>query len=228
MNKNLKRIVHNTYVQSDYSAEKMYDTALKFQQLMMIYDGAAKQVTTKLEILNKEFSVRGKRSPIETIKSRIKSLESIALKLDRHCLPMTLENMTLTLSDVAGVRVICPYVADIYDVRDMFLAQADIRLIEEKDYIVNPKASGYRSLHLVVETDVYLSECVCPVRVEVQLRTIAMDFWSSLEHKMRYKTEKDVPQSIRDELRQCADRIAENDLEMQSIAERLEMCAVRN
>ena len=141
---------------------------------------------------------------------------------------MTLENMTLTLSDVAGVRVICPYVADIYDVRDMFLAQADIRLIEEKDYIVNPKASGYRSLHLVVETDVYLSECVCPVRVEVQLRTIAMDFWSSLEHKMRYKTEKDVPQSIRDELRQCADRIAENDLEMQSIAERLEMCAVRN
>ena len=228
MNKNLKRIVHNTYVQSDYSAEKMYDTALKFQQLMMIYDGAAKQVTTKLEILNKEFSVRGKRSPIETIKSRIKSPESIALKLDRHCLPMTLENMTLTLSDVAGVRVICPYVADIYDVRDMFLAQADIRLIEEKDYIVNPKASGYRSLHLVVETDVYLSECVCPVRVEVQLRTIAMDFWSSLEHKMRYKTEKDVPQSIRDELRQCADRIAENDLEMQSIAERLEMCAVRN
>lgn len=228
MNKNLKRIVHNTYVQSDYSAEKMYDTALKFQQLMMIYDGAAKQVTTKLEILNKEFSVRGKRSPIETIKSRIKSLESIALKLDRHGLPMTLENMTLTLSDVAGVRVICPYVADIYDVRDMFLAQADIRLIEEKDYIVNPKASGYRSLHLVVETDVYLSECVCPVRVEVQLRTIAMDFWSSLEHKMRYKTEKDVPQSIRDELRQCADRIAENDLEMQSIAERLEMCAVRN
>ena len=101
-------------------------------------------------------------------------------------------------------------------------------MIEEKDYIVNPKASGYRSLHLVVETDVYLSECVCPVRVEVQLRTIAMDFWSSLEHKMRYKTEKDVPQSIRDELRQCADRIAENDLEMQSIAERLEMCAVRN
>ena len=228
MNKNLKRIAHNTYVQSDYSAEKMYDTALKFQQLMMIYDGAAKQVTTKLEILNKEFSVRGKRSPIETIKSRIKSLESIALKLDRHGLPMTLENMTLTLSDVAGVRVICPYVADIYDVRDMFLAQADIRLIEEKDYIVNPKASGYRSLHLVVETDVYLSECVCPVRVEVQLRTIAMDFWSSLEHKMRYKTEKDVPQSIRDELRHCADRIAENDLEMQSIAERLEMCAVRN
>lgn len=228
MNKNLKRIAHNTYVQSDYSAEKMYDTALKFQQLMMIYDGAAKQVTTKLEILNKEFSVRGKRSPIETIKSRIKSLESIALKLDRYGLPMTLENMTLTLSDVAGVRVICPYVADIYDVRDMFLAQADIRLIEEKDYIVNPKASGYRSLHLVVETDVYLSECVCPVRVEVQLRTIAMDFWSSLEHKMRYKTEKDVPQSIRDELRQCADRIAENDLEMQSIAERLEMCAVRN
>ena len=104
MNKNLKRIAHNTYVQSDYSAEKMYDTALKFQQLMMIYDGAAKQVTTKLEILNKEFSVRGKRSPIETIKSRIKSLESIALKLDRHGLPMTLENMTLTLSDVAGVR----------------------------------------------------------------------------------------------------------------------------
>ncbi len=228
MNKNLKRIAHNTYIESGYSAEKIYDTALKFQQLMMIYDGAAKQVTTKLEILNKEFGVRGKRSPIETIKSRIKSPESIALKLDMRGLPMTLENMTLNLNDIAGVRVICPYVADIYDVRDMFLAQADIRLIEEKDYIANPKSSGYRSLHLVVETDVYLSECVCPVRVEVQLRTIAMDFWSSLEHKMRYKTEKDVPQSVRDELRQCADRIAENDMEMQRIAQSLEMCAVKD
>ena len=228
MNKNLKRIAHNTYIESGYSAEKIYDPALKFQQLMMIYDGAAKQVTTKLEILNKEFGVRGKRSPIETIKSRIKSPESIALKLDMRGLPMTLENMTLNLNDIAGVRVICPYVADIYDVRDMFLAQADISLIEEKDYIANPKSSGYRSLHLVVETDVYLSECVCPVRVEVQLRTIAMDFWSSLEHKMRYKTEKDVPQSIREELRQCADRIAENDMEMQRIAQRLELCAVKN
>ena len=228
MNKNLKRIAHNTYIESGYSAEKIYDTALKFQQLMMIYDGAAKQITTKLEILNKEFNVRGKRSPIESIKSRIKSPESIALKLDRHGLPMTLENMTLSLNDIAGVRVICPYVADIYDVRDMFLSQADIRLIEEKDYIAEPKPSGYRSLHIVVETDVYLSECVCPVRVEVQLRTIAMDFWSSLEHKMRYKTEKDVPQSIRDELRQCADRIAQNDLDMQSIAQSLEMCAVKD
>jgi putative GTP pyrophosphokinase len=226
MNKNLKRIAHNTYIESGYSAEKIYDTALKFQQLMMIYDGAAKQITTKLEILNKEFNVRGKRSPIESIKSRIKSPESIALKLDRHGLPMSLENMTLSLNDVAGVRVICPYVADIYDVRDMFLSQADIRLIEEKDYIAEPKPSGYRSLHIVVETDVYLSECVCPVRVEVQLRTIAMDFWSSLEHKMRYKTEKDVPQSIRDELRQCADRIAQNDLDMQSIAQRLQLCSV--
>jgi putative GTP pyrophosphokinase len=226
MNKNLKRIAYNTYIESGYSAEKIYDTALKFQQLMMIYDGAAKQITTKLEILNKEFNVRGKRSPIESIKSRIKSPESIALKLDRHGLPMSLENMTLSLNDVAGVRVICPYVADIYDVRDMFLSQADIRLIEEKDYIAEPKPSGYRSLHIVVETDVYLSECVCPVRVEIQLRTIAMDFWSSLEHKMRYKTEKDVPQSIRDELRQCADRIAQNDLDMQSIAQRLQLCSV--
>ena len=228
MNKNLKRIAHNAVIESGYNAEKIYDTALKFQQLMMIYDGAAKQITTKLEILNKEFNVRGKRSPIESIKSRIKSPESIALKLDRHGLPMTLENMTLSLNDIAGVRVICPYVADIYDVRDMFLSQADIRLIEEKDYIAEPKPSGYRSLHIVVETDVYLSECVCPVRVEVQLRTIAMDFWSSLEHKMRYKTEKDVPQSIRDELRQCADRIAENDMEMQRIAQSLEMCAVKD
>ncbi len=226
MNKNLKRIAHNAVIESGYNAEKIYDTALKFQQLMMIYDGAAKQITTKLEILNKEFNVRGKRSPIESIKSRIKSPESIALKLDRHGLPMTLENMTLSLNDVAGVRVICPYVADIYDVRDMFLSQADIRLIEEKDYIASPKPSGYRSLHIVVETDVYLSEYVCPVRVEIQLRTIAMDFWSSLEHKMRYKAEKDVPQSIRDELRQCADRIAQNDLDMQSIAQRLQLCSV--
>lgn len=195
-----------------------YKLAFEFQQLMMIYESAAKQIETKLDILNKENKVSGRRNKIETVKARIKSPQSIAAKLEKKHLPVTFEAMTENLNDIAGVRVICPYISDIYSVRDTLLKQPDIKLIEEKDYITSPKESGYRSLHLVVEVPVYLSETTHNVRVEIQLRTIAMDFWASLEHELHYKTDTKVPESVRRELFRVAETIAMTDREMEEIA----------
>lgn len=198
--------------------DDFYKIAFQFQQIMMVYESAIKQVETKLDILNKEHKVSGNRNPIETVKSRVKSPDSIANKLSKKKLPVSFESMMNSLNDIAGVRVICPYIADIYDVRDMLLKQPDLTLIEEHDYIEKPKESGYRSLHLVVSIPVYLSDSVQNVKVEIQLRTIAMDFWASLEHELRYKTKTNVPDSIRRELFRVAETIAMTDREMQEIA----------
>ncbi|MCR5698972.1 MAG: GTP pyrophosphokinase family protein [Treponemataceae bacterium] len=192
--------------------------AFQFQQIMMIYESAIKQIETKLEILNKENKVLGRRNPIETIKSRIKTPESIAKKLEKKNLPVTFESMMGNLNDIAGVRVICPYISDIYTIRDILLKQPDIKLIEEKDYIEHPKESGYRSLHIIIEIPVYLSDSTHFVRVEIQLRTIAMDFWASLEHEIHYKTIDKVPESVRRELHRVAETIAMTDREMEEIA----------
>lgn len=198
--------------------DNFYKMAFEFQQIMMIYESAIKQIETKLDILNKENKVSGRRNPIETVKSRIKSPQSIASKLEKKKLPVTFDSMVENLHDIAGVRVICPYISDIYSVRDMLLKQPDITLLEEKDYIKNPKESGYRSLHLVVEIPVYLSESTHNVKVEIQLRTIAMDFWACLEHELHYKTNTAVPESIRRELFRVAETIAMTDREMEEIA----------
>lgn len=200
------------------SVDNFYQLAFQYQEIMMLYESAIKQIETKLEILNKEYKVTGRRNPIETIKSRIKSPESIANKLQKKNLPVTFDSMTNNLNDIAGVRVICPYISDIYTIKDILLKQPDITLIEEKDYIANPKESGYRSMHIVVEVPVYLSETQHNVKVEIQLRTIAMDFWASLEHQLRYKTTSKVPDSIRRELKRCAETIAMTDQEMEEIA----------
>ncbi|MBQ9205100.1 MAG: GTP pyrophosphokinase family protein [Treponema sp.] len=192
--------------------------AFEFQQIMMVYESATKQIETKLDILNKENKVSGRRNPIETVKSRIKSPQSIASKLEKKKLPVSFDSMIENLHDIAGVRVICPYISDIYSVRDMLLKQPDITLLEEKDYIKNPKESGYRSLHLVIEVPVYLSETTHHVKVEIQLRTIAMDFWASLEHELHYKTNTKVPESVRRELFRVAETIAMTDREMEEIA----------
>jgi len=208
------------------SPHDFYKMAFEFQQIMMLYDSAIKQIVTKLEILNKEYKVSGRRNPIETIKSRIKSADSIAAKLEKKGFPVTFESMTKNLNDIAGVRVICPYISDIYTIHDILLRQPDIKLILENDYIKEPKKSGYRSLHMVVETPVYLSETKHIMRVEIQLRTIAMDFWASLEHELHYKTTAYVPDSIRKELFRCAETIAATDREMEEIA--LELQALKN
>ncbi len=205
-------------VQNMSIPDDFYKMAFQFQQIMMIYESAIKQVETKLEILNKENKVSRKRNPIETIKSRIKSPESIAKKLEKKNLPVTFESMMENLNDIAGVRVICPYISDIYTVRDMLLKQPDMKLLIQNDYIENPKESGYRSLHLVVEIPVYLSKTAHKVKVEIQLRTIAMDFWASLEHQLRYKTTTKVPDSVRRELFRVAETIAMTDREMEEIA----------
>ena len=199
-------------------SDDFYKTAFQFQQIMMIYESAIKQIETKLDILNKESSVKRTRNPISTIKSRIKSPESIANKLQKKGFPVTFDSMMKNLNDIAGVRVICPYISDIYSVRDMLLKQPDLTLIKQNDYIENPKESGYRSLHLVMEIPVYLSKTEHHVRVEIQLRTIAMDFWASLEHQLHYKNSAHVPDSVRRELYRCAETIAMTDREMEEIA----------
>ena len=195
-----------------------YKMAFDFQQIMMIYESAIKQIETKLDILKKESTVNRTRNPINTVKSRLKTPESIAKKLEKKGYPVNFESMMNNLNDIAGVRVICPYISDIYTVRDMLLKQPDLTLIHENDYIDNPKESGYRSLHLVMEIPVYLSKTEHNVRVEIQLRTIAMDFWASLEHQLRYKTSAKVPDSVRRELFRVAETIAMTDREMEEIA----------
>ena len=195
-----------------------YKMAFQFQKIMMIYESAIKQVETKLDILNKESKVNRKRNPIETVKSRIKTPDSIAAKLEKKNLPVTFESMMKNLNDIAGIRVICPYISDIYAVRDMLLKQPDLNLVLEHDYIEEPKQSGYRSLHIVVETPVYLSKTAHKVKVEIQLRTIAMDFWASLEHQLHYKNSAKIPDSVRRELFRVAETIAMTDREMEEIA----------
>ncbi len=218
-NKNEDRLDLPKIIEKNVSnPDDVYRIAIQFQQMMMIYESATKQIETKLDILNKENKVTGRRNPIETVKSRIKSPQSIVGKLEKKNLPVTFESMAQNLSDIAGVRVICPYISDIYKVRDILLKQPDITLVEEKDYIKEPKESGYRSLHLVVEIPVYLSEATHKVKVEIQLRTIAMDFWASLEHELHYKTSTKVPESIRRELFRVAETIAMTDREMEEIA----------
>lgn len=201
--------------------KEVYDKALEYRQIIMVYESAVKEITTKLEILNNEYTAKNERSPISSIKSRIKSPESIANKLASKGLPVTFSAMTENLDDIAGVRVICPYINDIYTVLNMLCVQSDLKLIETKDYIKEPKPSGYRSLHIVLVVPVYLSEEKKEVRVEVQLRTIAMDFWASLEHELRYKTAAKVNDAIKRELRHAAELIALTDREMQEIAEEL-------
>lgn len=199
------------------NVDEFFDNAQEFGKLMMMYNCAIKEVTTKFDVLNDDMSIRYKRNPIETVKSRIKRPRSIVKKLMKNDLPVTLDSVAENLSDVAGVRVICSFVNDIYRVRDIFLKQDDITLIKEKDYIKNPKPNGYRSLHMIVEVPVFFADEKVPIRVEVQFRTIAMDFWASLEHQMKYKKEIANEEDVMEKLRDCADIIAQTDLKMQEI-----------
>ena len=202
-------------------AEKLYQQGAKFEEIMMMYGCALKEVQTKLEVLNDELSVRYNRNPIEFIKTRVKKPLSIVNKLQRRGLEVSIESMVENLNDVAGIRVICYFLDDIYDVARWLSSQDDIRLLQVKDYIKNPKPNGYRSLHLIVEVPVFFSKGRQMMRVEVQIRTIAMDFWASLEHQLSYK--KDVPHSeeIGAELKECAEVISHTDQRMQEIREKI-------
>ena len=191
----------------------------KFRCLMMQYECAMLEVKTKLDVLNTELSVQNSRNPIESIKCRIKEPDSIMKKMKRQEIPFSVDNIEKNLNDIAGVRVICSFPDDIYELAESFLRQDDITLIERKDYIKNPKESGYRSLHLIVQVPIFLQNTKKLVYVEVQFRTIAMDFWASLEHKLQYK--KNIPESqskfLKDELYDCAQQSAALDKRMQNI-----------
>ncbi|MDD6233793.1 MAG: GTP pyrophosphokinase family protein [Lachnospiraceae bacterium] len=193
----------------------------QFRELMMMYNCAIREVRTKLEVLNDELSIRNSRNPIEFIESRIKRPLSIADKLKRYGEPVNVEAIERSLNDVAGIRVICPFIDDIYSVADMLLSQDDITLIKKKDYIENPKPNGYRSLHLIVEVPVFFSNQKKPMRVEVQIRTIAMDFWSSVDHQLKYKHDVPNADELSAQLKECADIISQTDMRMLAIKNQL-------
>ena len=206
---------------SDHDEEQLIESAMQLQQVMLLYEAGIREIKTKLDILSDESRISGKPNPIDSIKSRIKTPRSIIGKLKRRGYPISLQSMMENLNDIGGIRVICPFIEDIYTVADMLMRQDDLTLVEKKDYIKNPKPNGYRSLHLILEVPIFLSEATKPVRIELQLRTIAMDFWASLEHQLRYKADVEVPPQISDDLKACADVIAATDEEMQRIAKEL-------
>ena len=189
----------------------------KYLEMVQLYDSAIREVRTKVEILDAEFRVRYAHNPIHHIDSRLKSPSSIVEKLARKGLPRTLNAAEEHLYDIAGVRIICNYLEDIYRIAELLIRQPDIELVRRRDYIIEPKASGYRSLHLVVRVPVFLSSHTELVPVEVQIRTIAMDFWASLEHQLRYKSDQETTAKLRSGLLRCAEVSAGLDAEMQSI-----------
>ena len=200
--------------------QKMVDD---FFAVQCRYQAAIRQVQTKLENLDDEFQMKHRRNPIHHMQSRMKTIRSMMEKLQRKHLQQSIASAVGNLTDIAGIRVICSYLQDVYTVADLLTSQDDVHVVKVRDYIKNPKSNGYRSLHLVVEVPVYLSEGRLSVPVEVQIRTIAMDFWATLEHSLRYKAQDQVPQSISDELQQTATDIAALDQRMQAIHDKVEL-----
>lgn len=209
-------------IKSSEHPEVILANVPQFKELMMQYECAIMEVNTKLHVLNNEFSHMYQRNPIENIETRIKTPASILEKLSRRNLPICVESLENGLTDIAGIRVICPFPDDIYNVADLLTSQDDVTVIARKDYIKNPKPNGYRSLHLIIEIPIFLASRKKNMKVEVQFRTIAMDFWASLDHKLRYKQDLKNSEEIAAELKECADIIAGVDLEMQNIRKKIQ------
>lgn len=212
----------------NHNAEDILNMAMRMQRSMSLYECGIKEICTKLEILQKEAQVKGVHNPIESIKSRVKNIFSILEKLDRKGYEISMLSVEENLNDVAGVRVICPYIEDIYDVAEQLRRQDDLKVLFEKDYIKNPKPNGYRSFHMVVQVPVFLADSKRLVKVEIQIRTIAMDFWASLDHQIRYKMESMVPDEITEKLRDCAETIAATDAKMQEICKEVRALSKNN
>ena len=222
MNRGLqKKIMDSTPITQ--IPEELYEQAEKIEELFLYNRCAIKEIQTKLEILNDELAMRTKRNPIETVSSRVKNPRSIVEKMERKGYPLTVESVWENLNDVAGVRVVCSFIEDIYDVAEMFMKQDDIEVLEVKDYIKNPKPNGYRSLHLIVQVPIFLSDKTLPMRVEVQIRTIAMDFWAALEHQLKYKRGIENAEQISVELKECAETISATDNRMQEIYHKIKL-----
>lgn len=196
----------------------------EWEMSMFLYESALKTMRTKIEILNQEYQQVHNHNPIEHIKSRVKSPESIVKKLKKQGLPVTLETMREKLNDIAGIRVICSFTSDIYKIADTISQQKDVQVLSVKNYIAIPKPNGYKSYHMVVSVPVYLSDSVEYVKVEIQIRTIAMDFWASLEHKIHYKFEGNAPSGIQKSLKECADMVNLLDERMLELNEEVLRC----
>jgi putative GTP pyrophosphokinase len=203
-------------------SEQFQEIVEHYFSIQCRYQSAIREVQTKLEILDDEFQAKHSRNPIHHMQSRMKSLPSITEKLRRKGIPLTIEAATQQLTDIAGIRVICSYIDDIYTIADLLVKQDDVRVVKWRDYIKQPKPNGYRSLHIVIEIPVFLQEGKVFVPVEVQIRTIAMDFWATLEHHLRYKGLSDIPADISDELQQTAEDISRLDERMLSIRNRVD------
>ncbi len=203
--------------QGPAAQEQVARTFSEFVDLAHLYESAIEVVKTYLGILDSEFSIKYQRNPIHDIKSRMKSAESIIGKLQKKGIPLTPENARKNLLDIAGIRVTCYYISDIYVLAEMLSHRDDFTVIKQKDYIKNPKPSGYRSYHMIINVPVYLAAQKKYAPVEIQIRTIAMDFWASLEHQLRYKTSAAITPEISAELKECAERIAQTDMQMQKL-----------
>ena len=194
---------------------------MEYKRLTLIYDAALKQLETKMDVINNEFKTLHKYNPIEHITSRIKSKESINKKLKKKGLELTQENLVKTINDVAGIRIICSFIPDIYKIVEMIENMQDVTILKKKDYVATPKESGYSSYHLIVSVPVSLSMGTINVKVEIQIRTMAMDFWASLEHKINYKYDKQIPKSIQRELKECAKMTQKLDKKMSHLGKNL-------
>ena len=203
-----------------------YEDADSWKTIMFLYNAALKEVGTKLEILNDEFQHVHRYNPIEHIKTRIKRPESIFKKLKRYGYEQNIENMVKYVNDIAGVRLICSFTSDIYRLAAMIGNQSDLKVLSVKDYIKNPKEGGYKSYQMLVSVPIFLSDSVVDTKVEIQIRTIAMDFWASLEHKIYYKFEGQAPAYISHELKECADMVSAMDEKMLSLNEAIQECLI--
>ena len=200
----------------------LQNDSYEIQLMKNLYDSAVKQLSLKFEILNNEFKVLYARNPIHHIEGRVKTTESIVAKLRRKGLPLTVEAARESINDIAGVRVVCSYIDDVYRVAEMLERQTDIEIVKRQDYISTPNYNGYRSLHLDIRMPVYLSDRTEYVTAEIQMRTIAMDFWASLEHDIRYKVDRaKLPEGINEEMLECSGKIAEIDRQMQDMYRRI-------
>ncbi len=193
-----------------------------YLQMQHVYNAAIREVTTKLQILDEEFQYRYDHNPIHHMESRLKSPRSIVSKLRRRSEEVSADSARRNLTDIAGIRVVCCYIEDVYRIAELLLHQDDVKLMRKSDYIKNPKPNGYRSLHLVIQIPVFLSDCTEYVPVEVQIRTEGMDYWASLEHQMRYKSTKPVSADLQKQLRECAEALADIDVKMQKIYKHLQ------
>lgn len=208
---------------SELESKNYFDDSLEsWNAVMLIYRSAIKEMNTKIEILNEEFKHVHQYNPIEYVKTRVKAPDSIVKKLKRYGYEETLQNMMEYCNDIAGVRIVCSFTSDIYRLADMIGRQNDVTVISVKDYIKNPKQSGYKSYHMIVTIPVFLSDRVVDTKVEIQIRTIAMDFWASLEHKIYYKFEGHAPEYISHDLQECSEIVSELDERMLQLNEAIQ------